>query len=89
MGLLVDCEHCRSSFEVDPKLAGGMTNCERCGKATQVAGLRDPLWRLLQAGGVLASLGAGYACYTLGSPLLGLAVGLGVLALLWLLSRAF
>ena len=39
---------CGHLWFVAPELAGGLTNCPRCGKATQVKGLRDPFWRVLQ-----------------------------------------
>ena len=44
----VDCEHCGQPFECADTLAGGLTNCPSCGKATPVTGLRDPYFRLLQ-----------------------------------------
>ncbi len=46
----VDCEHCGQPFEVADTLAGGLTNCPACGKATPVSGLRDPFFRLIQIG---------------------------------------
>ena len=46
----VDCEQCGTPFEVADTLAGGLTNCPGCGKATPVPGLRDPYYRLLQIG---------------------------------------
>ena len=46
----VDCEQCGTPFEVADTLAGGLTNCPRCGKATPVPGLRDPYYRLFQIG---------------------------------------
>ena len=50
----VDCEHCHKLFEVADSLAGGITNCPGCGKATPVAGLRDPWYRLTVAGMAVA-----------------------------------
>lgn len=44
----VDCQHCLKSFEAADSLAGGITNCPGCGKATPVPGLRDPLFRVMQ-----------------------------------------
>ena len=46
----VDCEQCGKPFEVADTLAGGLTNCPDCGKATPVPGLRDPCFRLIQIG---------------------------------------
>ena len=46
----VDCEHCGQPFECADTLAGGLTNCPLCGKATPVPGLRDPYFRLIQIG---------------------------------------
>lgn len=48
--LHVDCEQCGRQFEVADTLAGGLTNCPDCGKATPVLGLRDPYYRLIQIG---------------------------------------
>jgi uncharacterized paraquat-inducible protein A len=44
----VDCEHCGRSFDVADTLAGGLSNCPSCGKATSVPGLHDPYYRLFQ-----------------------------------------
>ena len=49
----VDCEQCGKPFEVADTLAGGLTNCPDCGKATPVPGLRDPYYRLIQLGMVI------------------------------------
>ena len=35
----VDCEHCGEVFQAADTMAGGMTNCPRCNKATTVSGL--------------------------------------------------
>jgi len=79
---------CGHEFEVRGDLAGGITNCPRCGKAVEVPGLRDPAWRLLQ---VIAAVA--WACATAGAYVAwGLAdavtLAVCVAALLWLLSRA-
>jgi hypothetical protein len=76
-------------FEADERLAGGITNCPRCGQATSVPGLRDPFWRILQ---VVAAFG--WVCATLAAflyfgPLQGVAAGIGLAALIWVVSRAF
>jgi hypothetical protein len=63
-------------------------NCPRCGRATSVPGLRDPLWRLVQAGVAgLAALALGLG-WNGSSPLAGLGAGALVLALGWLATRA-
>jgi hypothetical protein len=79
---------CGNEFEVADDLAGGITNCPRCGKAVEVEGLRDPAWRLLQAAAAIGWAGATAAAYVswgVGGAALA-AVGLG--AVLWLVSRA-
>lgn len=43
---------CGHSWFAAKSLAGGLTNCPRCEKATTVPGLRDPFWRVLQLAGV-------------------------------------
>ncbi len=52
----VDCQHCGNQFDVADTLAGGLTNCPACGKATSVAGLHDPYYRLLQVALTLVGL---------------------------------
>ncbi|MGE3172839.1 MAG: zinc ribbon domain-containing protein [Planctomycetota bacterium] len=85
---LTDCTHCGHSFEADARLRGGLASCPRCGKATAVAGLRDPLWLLLRIGAVvLAALSGWGAAREFGAGF-GWLVGAGVLALAWVLSRA-
>ncbi|HEX5137507.1 MAG TPA: hypothetical protein VFY93_11075 [Planctomycetota bacterium] len=79
---------CGNEFEVEDDLAGGITNCTRCGKAVEVGGLKDPAWRLLQA-----AAAAGWACATAAAyfrwGLGGAALtALCLAAILWLVSRA-
>ena len=85
---MVHCEHCGDPFPVEPVSVGGIVNCPRCGRATSVPGLSDPLWRLIQAGVV----GLAAAALALGwihrSPLDGVVAGAAVLALGWLATRA-
>lgn len=84
---LTDCAHCGHSFEADARLRGGLTACPRCGKATAVAGLRDPLWLLLRVGVVLLAALLGWSvAHELGTGF-GVLVGVGALALAWLTSR--
>ena len=46
----VECERCGKFFEAADSLAGGLTNCPACGKATEVPGLRDKFFRVIQVG---------------------------------------
>jgi hypothetical protein len=82
----VDCA-CGAVFDVPDELVGGWTNCARCGKAVEVAGLRDPAWRALQVGAAAVVLvGAGATCAAAG-PLAGVLVGAALGLLAWLVSR--
>ena len=86
--ITVRCQHCVSVFEVGPELVGGITNCPDCGRATQVGGLRDPLWRGLQLGWLLLALGVGVLLSLAHGVGLGSSVGVGLLLLGWLLRYA-
>ena len=88
-GIDVECGSCRRAFVADRGLAGGITNCPGCGKATAVPGLDDPLWRLAQISGLALALLIGVLVGAGVSPGAGVAAGLVAAALLWLLSRAF
>ena len=96
MDTVADCKHCGNTFEIDGDLAGGITNCPSCGKATEVQGLRDPIWRLAQAGGlavaIVVGVAVGYAANSYdgtGGWAEGITAG-GITALaLFLISRAF
>ncbi len=63
-------------WQVAEELVGGLTNCPRCGKATQIEGLRDPFWRVIQVGAVVVWVLAVAAIYAQGG--LGWAVIGGV-----------
>ncbi len=85
--LRCECEHCLHGFEVADSLAGGIASCPKCGKATAVHGLRDPLFRFVQVamvGGwaVLTAVGWVYGGL-LGALILGLGGAL-VLGLLYI-----
>ncbi|MHC4956410.1 MAG: hypothetical protein ACYTGZ_21420 [Planctomycetota bacterium] len=71
----VDCDECGNPFDVDDKLAGGITNCPRCGNATTVPGLRDAWFRVVQI--VLAVLWAllTAVAYAAGGPTVAFLVG--------------
>jgi hypothetical protein len=84
----VDCP-CSHVFEADDSLAGGVTNCPRCGRAASVPGLRDPFWRVLQGLAFVAVVLATAFTWHFAGPALGVLVGLGLAALLWAISRAF
>ena len=43
------CSSCGSFFEVKERFVGGIVNCPACGRAAEVAGLRDPRWKGLVA----------------------------------------
>jgi hypothetical protein len=83
------CDHCGHQFDVADNLAGGITNCIACGKATQVAGLRDPLWRMWQVGGALLVLASAYGFFWYSGP--GAAALAAIVGgfILWLISRGF
>lgn len=85
---MIHCEHCGDPFPVEPASVGGIVNCPRCGRATSVPGLSDPLWRLIQAGVVGLAAGAFALGWIQSSPLHGAAAGAAVLALGWLATRA-
>ena len=51
------------TFDADAQLAGGITNCPRCGQATSVPGLKDPFWRVLQVVAVFGWLCATFAAF--------------------------
>jgi len=55
----VECEHCLKLFDAEESMAGGLVNCPSCGRATEVPGLRDAWYRVVQAGMV-----AGWAVLT-------------------------
>ena len=46
----VECERCGGFFEAAESLAGGLTNSPAGGKATEVPGLRDEFFRVVQVG---------------------------------------
>ena len=87
-GIPCECPHCGNGFEAARSLAGGITNCPRCGKAVQVEGLRDWMWRILQAIAVFAVIGVTWLSYVAWGP--GAAVVAFVVGILgtWLLSKA-
>lgn len=77
------------TFQVDASLTGGITNCPTCGQATDVPGLKDPFWRVLQVIAAFGWLCATFAAFSWFGPLEGIAAGIGLAALIWLVSRAF
>jgi len=86
--LVATC-HCGHWFECEDRFAGGFVNCPSCGKAAAVPGLRDPLWRLVQLGGLIVWCGATAIAYALGgggAALITAVIGAGAL---WGLSRLF
>ena len=79
---------CGKMIEVSADQAGGIVNCPGCGKAVDVPGLRDPLWRLLQAGALLAVVGGTWLAGHLWGPSAAVVGGLGLAFAMWLVSRA-
>lgn len=84
----VHCEICGDPFPAAERSAGGIVNCPWCGKATSIPGLRDPIWRLVQAGVVVLAALAFAVGWMEISPVAGVTSGAGVLALGWLVTRA-
>ena len=78
---------CGHEFEVADELAGGLANCPRCGKAVEVPGLRDPLWRLLQGGAAIGWAAATAAAYVSWGVAGAVATAVCLAALLWLVAR--
>jgi len=81
----VECERCDKFFEAADSLAGGLTNCPACGKATAVPGLRDKFFRVIQvamavAWALLTAIG-----WSLGGWVGALAVGAGAALVIGLL----
>lgn len=85
--ILTRCEHCGYQIEADASLAGGIINCPQCSTATKVEGLRDPLWRLIQIGGLVVCVGAVFLTAPQFGPVIAVAIGAGLAACLWLVSR--
>jgi uncharacterized paraquat-inducible protein A len=81
------CAHCRHAFEPPARLAGGIANCPRCGRAVEVPGLRDPMWRVLQAVVAAAAVAVTLVMAQYTSPAPAVVAGALVLAGAWLLSR--
>ena len=87
-GVPADCSHCRHAFTVSKNLAGGIANCPHCGKAVEVAGTRDPLWRAAQLGAGLLAGAGGVTVGAAAGPVAGSGAAAGAAAVLWLISRA-
>ncbi len=68
-------------------MAGGLANCPSCGKATPVPGLRDPLWRLWQAGAVILVAAVTWLVYAAMGPGPAVVAAVAVLLLAWLASK--
>lgn len=82
------CGACRRSFEAPRDRIGGMMPCPGCGKAVEVPGLRDPIYRLAQVGVVLAILAVAVGVGLAATPTMGIAVGAGALGLALLVRLA-
>lgn len=75
-------------FEVGAELAGGIANCPGCGKAVDVPGLNDPIWRVLQGVALLGVVAVTVLVSRSSGVPTGLAWGVGLGILIWLISRA-
>ncbi len=89
MNIDVRCSSCANFFVVGPSRAGGLINCPKCGRATEVPGLRDPLWRLIQLAILGLAFVAGAVCWMAMGPFAGLAATVFALGLAWGLTRLF
>ena len=87
MAIDVFCE-CGQLNEVSDESAGGIVNCSGCGRAVAVPGLRDPLWRVMQAGAVIGWAAATAFAYATAGVSWAFVAAVGVALALWLLSRA-
>jgi hypothetical protein len=83
------CASCGHFFEVEERFAGGIVNCPACGRATEVAGLRDPLWKGLVIAAVVGWIGASAFVVSTWGLIPGLAAAAALGIFLWLVSRAF
>ena len=87
MNIDVRCTSCSNLFVVGSELGGALTNCPKCGRATEVPGLRDPLWRLIQLSILGLAFLAGSYCWMVVGPYAGLAAAAATLGLGWGLTR--
>ncbi len=87
MSIPVECP-CGNPFDAEDALAGGFVNCPRCGRANAVQGLRDPAWRALQVGALALGVLVTAVAWDAGGAAAGLATGVALALLFWLLSRA-
>ncbi|MCA8957533.1 MAG: hypothetical protein KDC87_15775 [Planctomycetes bacterium] len=86
MDVPVDCA-CGHRFSVPESLVGGLAQCPECGKATEVPGLRDPLWRVLQVLALLAVVAAAWFGFQVGGAGGAMLGGAGTAVVLWVFSR--
>ncbi len=82
------CEHCDSLCRAAKSMVGGIINCKECGQATEVPGMNDPAWRMLNMGAVIFVAGITTLIYMRAGPTPALIVGVVLFALLKLLSLA-
>lgn len=85
---VAQCDHCGHRFEVADDLAGGITNCPDCGKATEVQGSHDPLWRMAKIGGVLLIGAVAYGVYRHSGAVDAALAAIFSTLILWIVSRA-
>jgi len=82
------CGQCGERFVVARDLVGGITNCPRCGRAVEVEGLNDPLWRMAQVGAAIFVAVVGAVAYGTGGVIAAVVAVIVSAGVLWLVSRA-
>ena len=85
MSIEVRCG-CGRSFEVQDSLAGGIANCPGCGRAADVPGLRDPIWKALLVGALIVWAGASALVTVAAGPAAGVIAAIALAILFWLIS---
>lgn len=70
---MTQCEHCFVRFDAPARSAGGMANCDSCGRATTIPGGSDVEWIAVCAIGVLVAAVATAVAYQVGGPVGGVA----------------
>ncbi len=84
--VVCDCGHVADAGD---HLAGGIMNCPACGRAIEVPGLNDPLWRLAQAVAAVIWAGGTALAYAAGGPLAAGLTAIILASAFWLISRFF
>lgn len=82
------CPHCKHTFAAPSTMVGGLANCPSCGKAAEVKGMHDPLWRAMQIGAVVVAVGVGWLVAGYHGPAWGVMAAAGAMVGFWVISRA-